>query len=163
MDSLKREITQLSDKLDRLQVGRYLFEMVFDNPDFGMIACEFDVDKEMFLRVSNSVIALLGYLPAEMENRHFYEFLHPDDVQPTVDIVETIKEKGQQSGFSNRYRKKDGSYAICTWFTAGGVDDRRQLAFAEVRGMTEVCDVCKDPVIRRIRLGLDPTLRRVNE
>ena len=160
---LKGENEQLARQLEGLQMGHFLWEFVFQNPDFGLIVCEFDRDTETIKRMSESAINHFGYTPKEMEGRPYYDFMHDEDVIRTKDlVVNKLRKGGEAVGFTNRYRGKDGEYVICTWFTAGG-KERKQLAFAMVRDMTEICDVCKDPVIRLIRLGLDPSLKRVGE
>jgi len=132
LDELKKENLRRVEKLAQMQTGMLLWNLVFNNPDFGLFVCEFDREKSEFTRVSMSAKKLLGHDPIDMRGRKFYEFLHDDDIQATFDIVTNQLMEGREAiGFSNRYRCKDGTYVRATWYSSGG-EDNRQIAFAVI-------------------------------
>jgi PAS domain S-box-containing protein len=58
---------------------------------------------------------LLGWTTIEMTSRPWIEFVHPDDVNPSI-VEETNLFDGQTTiRFENRYRHKDGSYRWLSW------------------------------------------------
>jgi PAS domain S-box-containing protein len=68
-----------------------------------------------FRWVSPTFEPLLGWTTIEMTSRPWIEFVHPDDVNPSI-VEETNLFDGQTTiGFENRYRHKDGSYRWLSW------------------------------------------------
>ncbi|MBY6067743.1 PAS domain-containing sensor histidine kinase [Leisingera aquaemixtae] len=57
----------------------------------------------------------LGLLPAEIESRQFFDFLHPGDMSRTEAAFERLKHGEPVLQFENRYRHKDGSYRWLSW------------------------------------------------
>jgi PAS domain S-box-containing protein len=65
--------------------------------------------------VSPSVESKLGWTTEEMQSRPWMEFLHPDDIRPSV-AEATSSFAGQETmAFENRYQHKDGSYRWLSW------------------------------------------------
>jgi PAS domain S-box-containing protein len=60
---------------------------------------------------------MLGWTPDDLKSKAFIEFVHPDDVAPT--LAESVAEWGDsaptRSGFENRLRCRDGSYRWIEW------------------------------------------------
>jgi PAS domain S-box-containing protein len=60
---------------------------------------------------------VLGWTPEDLKGRAFIDFVHPDDVEPT--LAEGRAEWGDspltRSGFENRLRCRDGSYRWIEW------------------------------------------------
>lgn len=59
--------------------------------------------------------ATLGYSAAEIEERAFFDFIHPDDIQRTEQAFIDIQQGKPILKFENRYRHKDGSYCWLSW------------------------------------------------
>lgn len=68
-----------------------------------------------FIKVNTAWSEILGYSTAELENRPFLEFVHPDDIQSTLDAMMQLSEQNPILEFVNRYRTKDGSYRYIEW------------------------------------------------
>lgn len=69
-----------------------------------------------FKRVSDNFIKALGYTNDEIINQPFFNFIHPDDHQKTIDII--AQAQGVDNvfmNFVNRYRAKDGHYVTIKW------------------------------------------------
>lgn len=57
----------------------------------------------------------LGYSIDELLGKKFLEFVHPDDVKPTLETFAKITRNKPILNFRNRYRCKDGTYKWIEW------------------------------------------------
>ncbi len=88
-----------------------------------------------FKRLNPSVTQTLGWGVAEMLERPFLDFVHPDDAEATLREVERQVVRGESVfNFENRYRHKDGSWRTLSWRSTPGRDG---LMFATARDVTE--------------------------
>jgi diguanylate cyclase (GGDEF)-like protein/PAS domain S-box-containing protein len=87
-----------------------------------------------FVRVNPTFSQTLGYPAAELLARPFTDFIHPDDIQPTLDTYAAQSAGNDVVGFENRYRCKDGSYRWL-WWRATAVEDGH--IYATARDVTE--------------------------
>ncbi len=68
-----------------------------------------------FIRVNKEWETALGYSVSELEKRSFLEFVHPDDMQATLDAMARLEKNEEVLNFTNRYRCRDGSYRYIEW------------------------------------------------
>lgn len=68
-----------------------------------------------FIRLNPQWERALGYRIEELTGRRFLDFIHPDDVEPTLKILEQLRDQATILNFVNRYRRKDGSYRWIEW------------------------------------------------
>jgi PAS domain S-box-containing protein len=68
-----------------------------------------------FLLVNNAWESVLGYGKNELEGYNFFEFIHPDDLDSTMEAMGKLAENQQINNFENRYRHRDGSYRYIQW------------------------------------------------
>jgi PAS domain S-box-containing protein len=68
-----------------------------------------------FLKVNQSWSDILGYNTEELQNRQFLEFVHPDDLQPTLDAMTLLSGQNPILDFTNRYRTRNGDYRFIEW------------------------------------------------
>jgi PAS domain S-box-containing protein len=81
----------------------------------GMM-CIADINTATFIKVNPAFTRVLGYSQEELLSRPFTEFVHPDDLGPTIDLVEKSLKKGREIfQFENRYRVKSGGYRWLEW------------------------------------------------
>ncbi|MEO5352910.1 MAG: PAS domain S-box protein [Magnetococcus sp. XQGC-1] len=80
------------------------------------LLCIADTDG-YFRRLNPLWESLLGYPLAELQARPYYEFIHPDDIDATVQAVERQRDQQPVFNFVNRYRCKDGLYVWLEWRT----------------------------------------------
>ncbi len=75
----------------------------------------------------------LGYPINELIGKQFFDFIHPDDIEPTAKAVKTLSEQKEILNFINRYRCKDGTYKWIEWksYPAGNI------IYAAARDITE--------------------------
>ncbi len=72
-----------------------------------------------FKQVNPSLITSSGYSADELLNKPFIEFLHPDDVEPTLQEYERmINGQDDLSAFINRYITKSGMIKWTAWYTS---------------------------------------------
>jgi len=68
-----------------------------------------------FARVNPAWESVLGYKPEEVVGRPYTDFIHPDDIDPTLARL-AQRAAGRFSGeYENRFRCKDGSYRWIVW------------------------------------------------
>ncbi|MEE4279499.1 MAG: PAS domain S-box protein, partial [Halieaceae bacterium] len=68
------------------------------------------------LDVNGAWETLLGYTRAEMQGRHFIDFVHPEDAQSTLfEARSAVPTENESVDRENRYRHKDGSYRHLLW------------------------------------------------
>ena len=109
---IARDITELKKAGQELLEKSEEFERFFSiNLDLLCIA---DTNGH-FLKVNKSWEDLLGYPREFLENKKFLDFVHPDDIQKTLDVMSSLTSQEQVFGFTNRYRTIDGSYKIIEW------------------------------------------------
>jgi serine/threonine-protein kinase len=78
----------------------------------------------------------LGWTTEELQARPWIDFVHPDDVAPTLAAAEKITARDEVVWFhENRYRCKDGSYRWLQW-TAQEIIGQ-QLIYAIARDITD--------------------------
>jgi PAS domain S-box-containing protein len=86
-----------------------------------------------FRRLNPQWEKTLGYPLIELEGRRFLDFVHPDDLQGTLDAISDLSSQKEVLNFTNRYRHRDGTYRWIEWrsFPKG------ERIFAAARDITE--------------------------
>ncbi|MBF0230846.1 MAG: PAS domain S-box protein [Desulfamplus sp.] len=105
---------------------------------FSLISDIFCIaDKNGYFRMINpAALKILGYSEVELLSKPFLEFVHPDDHEKTLKIVDEQLSKGEiLSNFRNRYICKDGSVKWLEW-TAYPVIEQ-EIIFAVARDCTK--------------------------
>jgi PAS domain S-box-containing protein len=89
-----------------------------------------------FTQLNSAFTEVLGFTPEELMAQPFLEFVHPDDVEPTLAAVATQTEEGAAVfHFQNRYRTKSGSYRWLEWTSRP--DETTRALIAVARDVTE--------------------------
>jgi PAS domain S-box-containing protein len=68
-----------------------------------------------FLRLNPAWERTLGYTLEELMAKQFLDFVHPDDLDKTREVVSTLASQEKVVFFENRYRCKDGTYRWLQW------------------------------------------------
>lgn len=87
-----------------------------------------------FKHINPSFERTLGWSPEELLAETFFDFIHPDDLGPTLREVNKLRKGTSSARFENRYRCSDGSYRYLAW-TAVPVKETR-LIYAIARDVT---------------------------
>ena len=96
------------------------------------LLCIADIDG-YFRRLNPEWENTLGYDIKELEGRKFLDFVHPDDLQSTIDAVSKLRKSESVLNFENRYRCSDGSYRWIEWRSL----PEGNLIYAVARDITE--------------------------
>ena len=87
-----------------------------------------------FKRLNQEWTRTLGWTLEELMARPYVDFVHPDDLNPTTKVAETIAAGGDVIHFENRYRCRDGSYRRVMWRATP--DTEKGLIYAVGRDVT---------------------------
>lgn len=120
---MSRDITERKRQTEELES----FFMV--NLDLLCIA---DMDGH-FIKTNKAWSGILGYGTNELNKRTFLEFVHPDDMQATLDAMANLGKGDEVLGFTNRYRCKDGTYRYIEWRS----HPKGKLIYAAARDITD--------------------------
>jgi two-component system, sensor histidine kinase and response regulator len=77
----------------------------------------------------------LGFTNAELLAKPYYEFIHPEDREPTAAEARKLVAGTATTSFENRYLCKDGSYRWLLWNAVSF--PRLELIYADARDITE--------------------------
>jgi PAS domain S-box-containing protein len=88
-----------------------------------------------FKHVNPAFETVLGYKPDELLSRAFVEFVHPDDREQTLSVLQSQTEGLPVLDFQNRYLAKDGQYRWLAWRAAPPTGTG--LIYAVARDITE--------------------------
>jgi PAS domain S-box-containing protein len=155
-------IAQLLDVTERRRAEEALREKTAELERYFTSAldllCIADMDGH-FRRLNPAWEAALGYSLAELEGRRFLDFVHPDDLEPTLEAIGRLADQKEVLDFVNRYRARDGSYRWIEWrsYPAG------QAIYAAARDITErkLAEAALEESRRMLRLILDTIPVRV--
>ena len=86
-----------------------------------------------FLLLNPSWESIFGYSREELMAKRFFDFIHPDDRDATIEAVSTLASQHEIIHFENRYRCKDGTYRWLDWTSAPA----GKKIYAAARDITE--------------------------
>ena len=89
-----------------------------------------------FLEINPAFCNLLGFSAEELMSRPFLEYIHPDDVEPTLQQISQLTDGVDTVSFKNRYRDANGKYLVISW--ASTLDRETGLIFAVARDFSSV-------------------------
>jgi PAS domain S-box-containing protein len=111
-----------TDITERMKAERALRESQKDlNRMFSFadyMVCIADLKKGYFTKISPAFTRHLGWSEKEMLSKPILDFVHPDDVKKTADIIKEQMEKGNDViQFENRYKTIKGDFKWFEWAT----------------------------------------------
>ncbi len=119
-DRVVKVIGSLMDITDRKQAEEELkrsednLNRLFSFSDY--MVCIADLEKGYFTKVSPAFTRHLGWSEEEMFSKPFLDFVHPDDVERTDNIIKEQMKRGVEViQFENRYKTKEGNYRWFEW------------------------------------------------
>lgn len=86
-----------------------------------------------FRRVNKGWESSLGYSIEQLEGKQFLNFVHPDDMESTLDAISELANGNVVLKFVNRYRAADGSYRYIEWLSS----PQGELIYAAARDITD--------------------------
>ncbi|MFP5361944.1 MAG: EAL domain-containing protein [Thermoleophilia bacterium] len=122
-----RDVTQRRHAEARLREAAHFFEMSHD------LLCTATLDGT-FLELNGAWQTILGWSAEELRSRPFVEFVHPDDVEPTMRETAQLAAGAVTAQFTNRYRTRAGDWRWLEWNATGVVGEG--LIYASARDIT---------------------------
>lgn len=116
---ISREKTQLEELNN-------FFEL---NLDFLCIA---DTEGN-FIKTNKAWEDILGYTTEELARTKYLDFVHPDDILATQQVMAKLDEQNPVVNFINRYRAKDGTYHWIEWSSR----PQGKLVYAAARDISD--------------------------
>jgi PAS domain S-box-containing protein len=68
-----------------------------------------------FIKVNKEWEKILGYTSNELEKRKFLDFVHPEDIEATLQAISNLKNQNDVINFIKRYSCKNGGYRYIEW------------------------------------------------
>ncbi|MBN1971791.1 MAG: PAS domain S-box protein [Candidatus Delongbacteria bacterium] len=96
------------------------------------LLCIADFDGH-FLKINKEWENLLGYKVEELTGKRYLDFVHPDDIEKTLDAMKELSDNKNVINFVNRYRAKNGEYKFIEWRSKPS----GKLVYAAARDITE--------------------------
>lgn len=88
------------------------------------------------LQLNDAWSEVLGWSAEELTSRPYLSFVHPDDIQRTIDEAAALtSEKDVAVNFQNRYQCRDGSYRWLNWHSR--VSRAENVVYCAVVDITE--------------------------
>ena len=107
-----------------------LFSMSLD------MICIADIKTSTFIKINPAFTEVLGYSEKELLKRPFLDFIHPEDLDETRNVLKQKLQMGKKViNFENRYRRKDDSYRWFSWVSQP--DTERGVTYAIARDITD--------------------------
>ncbi len=145
---ISRNITNLIEAEEKIKNTEKVlkdFERIYNlvaNP-----ICIADINA-VFLKVNPALSNLLGYPVNEIEGRTMFEFIHPEDIQRTIDYIqEKIIEQPDIMRFENRYVCKDGSYVWFSWIVQPIYSEG--ISYSVAHDITRLKEIEKELIIAK--------------
>ncbi|MBT7040005.1 MAG: PAS domain S-box protein, partial [Bacteroidetes bacterium] len=122
---------ELENRIQELEKAEQALERIFDlSPDpIGTATPD-----GYLIELNPAWTKILGYSKDELMSKPLFDFIHPDDVQPTKKEVERLESGKSTIFFKNRYRSKGGSYKTFEWNATASSDG---MLYATARNVSE--------------------------
>lgn len=121
-------IEDITDRVNALQAVNSFFEQPMNLHVIGKL-------DGTILRINEGWTRSLGYTPDEVIGRQFFEFVHPEEKEQTVQEVRRLGENENTHYFDNRCRDKSGEYHSLSWSAV--CPEGSELVYAVAVDMTE--------------------------
>ncbi len=99
------------------------------------LICIFDSNRH-FKMVNDAFSEVLGYTKEELLSKSFLEFIHPDDLEATLTVFQSLTQSARITDFENRYIKKNGDFVILQW--KANLNTANDLVYSIARDITDV-------------------------
>ncbi|WP_169303277.1 PAS domain S-box protein [Pedobacter cryophilus] len=122
------DITETKKAKEKLKEYQHFFNNSYDLSCIANVQGYFEILNPNFEKV-------LGYSEKELLEKQFFNFVHPDDLDSTLQEIEKLKSGAVTVNFMNRFRKKDGGYLWLDWNSTP--DPATGKIYAIARNITE--------------------------
>ncbi|SMB87902.1 PAS domain S-box-containing protein/diguanylate cyclase (GGDEF) domain-containing protein [Desulfonispora thiosulfatigenes DSM 11270] len=125
-DYLIAFLTDITKEIEQIRILDRFFSINLD------LLCISDLAGN-FIRLNKEWEWVLGYPLEEIENKNILDFIHPEDIEPTMNALEKLGNNKQVFNFINRYRRQDGTYRYIEWRS----QPDGELIYAAARDITD--------------------------
>jgi PAS domain S-box-containing protein len=129
IQSLEKQVSELKREIKKSTVYKHFFHYSRD------LVCIAN-DEGRFLELSPSFSETLGYSTEELLDRPFTDFIHPDDLEATIEEIQLNQTGASTLRFENRYLKKNGDIIYLQWVSTA--DTKNKKTYAVARDVTEI-------------------------
>ncbi len=129
MEEIEQLRQRVAEVIAQRSHERRFFEIALD------LLCTASLDTGCFVHLNPRWGELLGYSDEELRAQPFLGFVHPDDIEPTLEATKNLGKGNDVLTFVNRYRTKAGTYLYIEWMSR--VDLEHRLIYAVARDITE--------------------------
>jgi PAS domain S-box-containing protein len=131
--SVRKEAEQaLHESKRQLEYALQANQSIMDNSQD--VICTVD-ENGRFLTVNAACQDLLGYAPAELIGRFYFDFVYPQDRVRTSEADTVTRKSGRLTDFVNRYVRKDGSIVHVLWSASWA--ETEKIFFCVAHDVTE--------------------------
>ncbi len=128
----RRKLAALARAMAELDIAREELDRFFDLSIDMLCVADFEYH---FTRLNPSWERITGYSRAELLQKPYLDFVHPDDLGATLQAASTLTKGTALFSFENRYRCKNGAYKWMSWTATGSADEKR--IYAAARDITD--------------------------
>lgn len=79
------------------------------------LLCVVDKEQHIYLKMNHEWEKFLGFSYKDIENKSIISFIHPEDVQDSIDAVGSLKPNDYLYNFVNRFINSEGHYRYIQW------------------------------------------------
>jgi PAS domain S-box-containing protein len=144
----RKKLTALTRAMTERDLAREELDRFFDLSVDMLCVADFD---HHFTRLNPAWERTLGHTREELLQKPYLDFVHPDDVAPTLKTAAGLGSGSDVLAFENRYRCRDGSYRWLSWTASTAMEEKR--IYAAARDITERKEA--DQALRRYALDLE--------
>jgi diguanylate cyclase (GGDEF)-like protein/PAS domain S-box-containing protein len=132
-EQLESRIAELHAEQERLRGAMSEWEWFFEHSLEMMCIAGMD---GRFQRVNPAFVQALGYSEQELVSRPFFDFIHPDDQERTLEVLHGLSSGSDCVNFENRYRDSKGEWHWIAWRVPAPTPGARNL-YAIARDVTQ--------------------------
>jgi PAS domain S-box-containing protein len=152
----RKKLTALTRAMTERDLAQEERDRFFDLSIDMLCVADFDYH---FTRINPAWERTLGYTREELLEKPYLEFVHPDDVAPTLKTAAGSGSGSDVLAFENRYRCRDGSYKWLSWTASTAMEEKR--IYAAARDITERKEA--EQALRRYARDLEDAKRAEEE
>lgn len=90
-----------------------------------------------YIKAANPALRkCLGYTEKDLTSKRFIEFIHPDDLDRTLEVSAEFRRTGHFAGMENRYICKNGNVVTLSWTVTGIPED--DCIYTVARDVTDI-------------------------
>ena len=133
----KEKIKQLESELAYYKSRDVLhenFEYFFN--ETSDLICIANLENGHFLKINKAFSNKLGYSESEFISKKIIDYIHPEDIEKSLDKLKNLCEGLNSINFSNRYLHKDGTSIWLQWISTFNM--KTKIIFAIARDITEI-------------------------